>query len=186
MKEATSEHKGMCFYRTLGTCCCVSFIKSCGGCTDTHGRFDRRTQWPRRTGNAPRISGTVDFLFPTETANRAGNSQRKPFVVTKSKRKVNSDWSLDTDMEHNRNKVNILSGQLNWANNFTNDWLSATDNLRLDKGVAAASLLIASRGGANPQSFKKRALTILRLEPEFPNWGTCTPSGAFAYLKGYV
>jgi len=32
--------------------------------------------------------------------------------------------------------------------------------------VAAASLLIASRGGASPQKFEKRALTIFRLEPE--------------------
>jgi len=31
--------------------------------------------------------------------------------------------------------------------------------------VAAASLLIASRGGASPQNFEKRALTIFRLEP---------------------
>jgi len=32
--------------------------------------------------------------------------------------------------------------------------------------VAAANLLIASRGGASPQKFEKRALTIFRLEPE--------------------
>jgi len=32
--------------------------------------------------------------------------------------------------------------------------------------VAAASLLIASRGGASPQKFEKRALTIFRLEPD--------------------
>jgi len=32
--------------------------------------------------------------------------------------------------------------------------------------VAAASLLIASRGGASPQTFEKRALTIFRLEPD--------------------
>ena len=31
--------------------------------------------------------------------------------------------------------------------------------------VAAASLLIASRGGASLQNFEKRALTIFRLEP---------------------
>jgi len=31
--------------------------------------------------------------------------------------------------------------------------------------VAAANLLIASRGGASPQNFEKRALTIFRLEP---------------------
>jgi len=30
--------------------------------------------------------------------------------------------------------------------------------------VAAASLVIASRGGASPQKFEKRALTIFRLE----------------------
>ena len=32
--------------------------------------------------------------------------------------------------------------------------------------VAAASLLISSRGGASPQKFEKRALTIFRLEPD--------------------
>jgi len=32
--------------------------------------------------------------------------------------------------------------------------------------VAAASLLIASRGGASPQKFEKRALTIFRLETD--------------------
>ena len=32
--------------------------------------------------------------------------------------------------------------------------------------VAAASLLIASRGGASPQKFEKRGLTIVRLEPD--------------------
>jgi len=32
--------------------------------------------------------------------------------------------------------------------------------------VAAASLLIASRGGACPQKFEKRALTIFCLEPD--------------------
>ena len=32
--------------------------------------------------------------------------------------------------------------------------------------VAAASLIIASRGGASPQKFDKRALTIFRLEPD--------------------
>jgi len=32
--------------------------------------------------------------------------------------------------------------------------------------VAAARLLIASRGGASPQKFEKRALTIFRLEPK--------------------
>ena len=32
--------------------------------------------------------------------------------------------------------------------------------------VAAASLFIASRGGASPQTFEKRALTIFRLEPD--------------------
>ena len=32
--------------------------------------------------------------------------------------------------------------------------------------VAAASLLIASRVGASPQKFEKRALTIFRLEPD--------------------
>ena len=32
--------------------------------------------------------------------------------------------------------------------------------------VAAASLLFASRGGACPQKFQKRALTIFRLEPD--------------------
>ena len=32
--------------------------------------------------------------------------------------------------------------------------------------VAAASLFIASRGGASPQKFEKRALTIFRLEPD--------------------
>ena len=31
--------------------------------------------------------------------------------------------------------------------------------------VVAANLLIASRGGASPQNFEKRALTIFRLEP---------------------
>jgi len=31
--------------------------------------------------------------------------------------------------------------------------------------VAAASLLIASRGGASPQKFEKRVLTIFRLGP---------------------
>jgi len=34
------------------------------------------------------------------------------------------------------------------------------------KHVAAASLLIASRGGASPPKFEKRALTIFRLEPD--------------------
>jgi len=32
--------------------------------------------------------------------------------------------------------------------------------------VAAASLFIASRGGASPQNFEKRALTTFRLEPD--------------------
>jgi len=32
--------------------------------------------------------------------------------------------------------------------------------------VVAASLLIASRGGASPQKFEKRALTIFHLEPD--------------------
>jgi len=32
--------------------------------------------------------------------------------------------------------------------------------------VAAASLLIASRGVASPQKFEKRVLTIFRLEPD--------------------
>jgi len=36
--------------------------------------------------------------------------------------------------------------------------------------VAAASLLIASRGGVNPQKFEKRALTIFRLEEWFSNY----------------
>jgi len=24
------------------------------------------------------------------------------------------------------------------------------------------------------------------LDQGFPNWGTCTPGGTFAYLKGYI
>ena len=32
--------------------------------------------------------------------------------------------------------------------------------------VAAASLIITSRGGASPQKFEKRTLTIFRLEPD--------------------
>jgi len=37
--------------------------------------------------------------------------------------------------------------------------------IKLIAFVAAASLLFASRGGASPQKFEKRALTIFRLEP---------------------
>ena len=36
----------------------------------------------------------------------------------------------------------------------------------LNTYVAAASLFIASRGGASPQKFEKRALTIFRLESD--------------------
>ena len=27
---------------------------------------------------------------------------------------------------------------------------------------------------------------LIGLEQGFPNWGTCTPSGTFAYVKGYI
>jgi len=27
---------------------------------------------------------------------------------------------------------------------------------------------------------------LIGLEQVFPNWGTCTPSGTFAYVKGYI
>jgi len=26
----------------------------------------------------------------------------------------------------------------------------------------------------------------MHVEQGFPNWGTCTPSGTFAHLKGYI
>jgi len=41
-----------------------------------------------------------------------------------------------------------------------------SENVIAVMNVAAASLLIASRGGANLQKFEKRALTIFRLEPD--------------------
>jgi len=35
--------------------------------------------------------------------------------------------------------------------------------------------------------FLIRLLNFLHcLEQGFPNWDACTPSGAFAYLKGYI
>jgi len=30
------------------------------------------------------------------------------------------------------------------------------------------------------------AVLFLVLDQGFPNWGTCTPRGTFAYLKGYI
>ena len=27
---------------------------------------------------------------------------------------------------------------------------------------------------------------LITLEQRFPTWGTCTPRGTFAYLKGYI
>jgi len=45
--------------------------------------------------------------------------------------------------------------------------ISAAWENNTNKGsVAAASLLIASRGGASPQKLEKRVLTIFRLEPD--------------------
>jgi len=35
-------------------------------------------------------------------------------------------------------------------------------------------------------AFQQKKLRIHGLEQGFPNWGTCTPRGTFAYLKGYI
>jgi len=34
--------------------------------------------------------------------------------------------------------------------------------------------------------FLNRGVFSNPLAQVFPNWGACTPSGAFAYLKGYI
>jgi len=44
-------------------------------------------------------------------------------------------------------------------------WTAPIEGSFCEGCVAAASLLIASRGGVSPQKFEKRALTIFRLEP---------------------
>jgi len=51
-----------------------------------HRRFEMGMQQPRQTDTlqTPHITGTADYLFPTEIANGAGNSLHKPFVVMKS------------------------------------------------------------------------------------------------------
>jgi len=50
--------------------------------------------------------------------------------------------------------------------NLFESFLSSTFFHNAFETVAAASLLIASRGVASPQKFEKRALTIFRLEPD--------------------